>query len=120
MAKKTKDEKIGFIKYLKMAVQGNIFSPDFFRAPWGIIASVGFFFCLSLANRYVCPSKLVPLKELRFVHTTSPPQRGRAAARYMGLVRHSRIVTLVNENRLGLEIPDTPPVKLGPTDVDKE
>ena len=47
-------------------------------------------------------------------------ERVRATARYMGLVRHSRIIALVNENKLGLEIPDTPPVKLIPQDGDKE
>lgn len=120
MAKKTKKEKIGFIKYLKMAVQGRIFSLDFFRSHWGFIASVVFLFCLSIANRYVCQTKLETIKELRFELTNAKTERVRAAARYMGLVRHSRIVTLVNENRLGLEIPDTPPVKLRPTDGDKE
>ena len=110
MAKKGKNEKDGFIKYLKLLVQGRIFSLDFFRSHWVFIASVVFLFWLSIANRYVCQTKVETIKDLRV----------RATARYMGLVRHSRIIALVNENKLGLEIPDTPPVKLIPQDGDKE
>lgn len=120
MAKKTKNEKIGFIKYLKMVIQGRIFSLDFFRSHWGFIASVVFLFCLSIANRYVCQTKLQTIRDLQFELVNAKTDRVRAAARYMGAVRHSRIVTLVNENRLGLEMPDTPPVKLRQTDGDKK
>ena len=60
MAKKTKDEKIGFIKYLKMAVQGRIFSLDFFQAHWGLIVLAVFLFFLSVANRYVGQTKFEP------------------------------------------------------------
>ena len=122
MGKKAKNEKVGFIKYLKLVIQGRIFSLDFFRSHWGFIAAVVFLFWLSIANRYVCQTKVETIKELRFELTNAKTERVRAAARYMGLVRHSRIVTLVQENRLGLEIPDTPPVKLKltPQDGDKE
>ena len=113
MAKKGKNEKGGFIKYLKLLVQGRIFSLDFFRSHWVFIASVVFLFWLSIANRYVCQTKVETIKDLRF-------ELSNATARYMGLVRHSRIIALVNENKLGLEIPDTPPVKLIPQDGDKE
>ena len=113
MAKKGKNEKGGFIKYLKLLVQGRIFSLDFFR-------SVVFLFWLSIANRYVCQTKVETIKDLRFELSNAKTERVRATARYMGLVRHSRIIALVNENKLGLEIPDTPPVKLIPQDGDKE
>ena len=112
MAKKGKNEKGGFIKYLKLLVQGRIFSLDFFRSHWVFIASV--------ANRYVCQTKVETIKDLRFELSNAKTERVRATARYMGLVRHSRIIALVNENKLGLEIPDTPPVKLIPQDGDKE
>lgn len=120
MAKKAKSEKIGFIKYLKLLIQGRLFSLDFFKSHWGFIVSMVFLFCLSIANRYVCQTKLETIKDLRFELTNAKTERVRAAARYMGLVRHSRIMTLVNENRLGLEIPDTPPVKLKQNDGDEK
>ena len=110
----------GFIKYLKLLVQGRIFSLDFFRSHWVFIASVVFLFWLSIANRYVCQTKVETIKYLRFELSNAKTERVRATARYMGLVRHSRIIALVNENKLGLEIPDTPPVKLIPQDGDKE
>ena len=119
MAKKGKNEKGGFIKYLKLLVQGRIFSLDFFRSHWVFIASVVFLFWLSIANRYVCQTKVETIKDLRFELSNAKTERVRATARYMGLVRHSRIIALVNENKLGLEIPDTPPVKLIPQDGDK-
>ena len=120
MAKKGKNEKGGFIKYLKLLVQGRIFSLDFFRSHWVFIASVVFLFWLSIANRYVCQTKVETIKDLRFELSNAKTERVRATARYMGLGRHSRIIALVNENKLGLEIPDTPPVKLIPQDGDKE
>ena len=113
-------EYAGFIKYLKLLVQGRIFSLDFFRSHWVFIASVVFLFWLSIANRYVCQTKVETIKDLRFELSNAKTERVRATARYMGLVRHSRIIALVNENKLGLEIPDTPPVKLIPQDGDKE
>ena len=115
MAKKGKNEKGGFIKYLKLLVQGRIFSLDFFRSHWVFIASVVFLFWLSIAK-----TKVETFKDLRFELSYAKTERVRATARYMGLVRHSRIIALVNENKLGLEIPDTPPVKLIPQDGDKE
>ena len=66
MAKKGKNEKDGFIKYLKLLVQGRIFSLDFFRSHWVFIASVVFLFWLSIANRYVCQTKVETIKDLRF------------------------------------------------------
>ena len=60
----------------------------------------------------MCQTKLETIKDLRFELTNAKTERVRAAARYMELVRHSKIVTLANEHQLGLEIPDTPPVKL--------
>lgn len=120
MAKKAKNEKVGPVKYLKLIVQGRIFSLDFFKSHWGFIASVVFLCCLSIANRYVCQTKIETIKELRFELTNAKTDRVRAAARYMGLVRHSRIVSLVNENQLGLVIPNTPPVKLEQTDGDEK
>lgn len=112
MGGKAKKEKIGFIKYLKLFLQGRVFSLDFFRSHWGFVALVVFLFCLSIANRYMCQTKLETIKDLRFELTNAKTERVRAAARYMELVRHSKIVTLANEHQLGLEIPDTPPVKL--------
>ena len=102
MAKKGKNEKGGFIKYLKLLVQGRIFSLDFFRSHWVFIASVVFLFWLSIANRYVCQTKVETIKDLRFELSNAKTERVRATARYMGLVRHSRIIALVNENKLGL------------------
>ena len=64
MAKKAKNERIGFIKYLKLVIQGRIFSLDFFRSHWGFIASVVFLFCLSIANRYVCQTKLQTIRRV--------------------------------------------------------
>ena len=107
MAKKGKNEKDGFIKYLKLLVQGRIFSLDFFRSHWVFIASVVFLFWLSIANRYVCQTKVETIKDLRFELSNAKTERVRATARYMGLVRHSRIIALVNKNKLGLEIPNT-------------
>ena len=84
MAKKAKPEKVGFIKYLKMFIQGRIFSLDFFRSHWGFIAAVVFLFWLSIANRYVCQTKVETIKDLRFELTNAKTERVRAAARYMG------------------------------------
>ena len=117
MAKKGKNEKVGFIKYLKYSVWDYLLC---FRSHWVFIASVVFLFWLSIANRYVCQTKVETIKDLRFELSNAKTERVRATARYMGLVRHSRIIALVNENKLGLEIPDTPPVKLIPQDGDKE
>ena len=66
MAKKGKNEKGGFIKYLKLLVQGRIFSLDFFRSHWVFIASVVFLFWFSIANRYVFQTKVETIKDFRF------------------------------------------------------
>ena len=86
MAKKGKNEKDGFIKYLKLLVQGRIFSLDFFRSHWVFIASVVFLFWLSIANRYVCQTKVETIKDLRFELSNAKTERVRATARYMGCV----------------------------------
>ena len=84
MAKKGKNEKGGFIKYLKLLVQGRIFSLDFFRSHWVFIASVVFLFWLSIANRYVCQTKVETIKDLRFELSNAKTERVRATARYWG------------------------------------
>ena len=120
MGKKEKAEKVGLVKYLKLVIQGRIFSLDFFKSHWKFIVCVVALFLLSIANRYVCQTKVSTIKELRFELSGAKTERVRAMARYKGLVRHSSIVFLVNERHLGLEIPDTPPVKIGQQDGNKK
>ena len=95
MAKKGKNEKGGFIKYLKLLVQGRIFSLDFFRSHWVFIASVVFLFWLSIANRYVCQTKVETIKYLRFELSNATRERFLAPAGFMGLVRLSRFIPVV-------------------------
>ena len=90
----------------------------FGRFPFLVVGCPGMAFFLKI--RYVCQTKVETIKDLRFELSNAKTERVRATARYMGLVRHSRIIALVNENKLGLEIPDAPPVKLIPQDGDKE
>ena len=80
MAKKGKNEKGGFIKYLKLLVQGRIFSLDFFRSHWVFIASVVFLVWLSIANRYVCQTKVETIKDLRFELSNAKTERVRQPA----------------------------------------
>jgi hypothetical protein len=82
MAKKGKNEKVGFIKYLKLLVQGRIFSLDFFRSHWVFIASVVFLFWLSIANRYVCQTKVETIKDLRFELSNAKTERVRHSPLY--------------------------------------
>ncbi len=110
--KKKKAKKGGFLKYLKMVLQGRTFSLDFFKAHWLIITVVVGLFCITISNRYICQNKMKTILRLQKELVDAKTNRVQAESEYKVLNVPSRIETLIQENHMDLRFSEKPPVKI--------
>ena len=93
-------------------LQGRFFSLEFFKRNWVYVVFVVAMALAYIGNKFACQRSIQELLALKTDLANAQSDLVVSSAKYNSMIRESEMVKLMNEKRLGLTAPTTPPYEL--------
>ncbi|MBD5297414.1 MAG: hypothetical protein HDR89_01140 [Bacteroides sp.] len=106
-SKSDKTETSGTL--LREVMFGRVVSSDFFARHWIAMILIVMMIMVYIAGKYTCQTKMEQVRSLTSRLETVRAERIRAKSEYMGKIRESAVMEMVDTLHLGLRIQEFPP-----------
>ncbi len=104
---------------LKQVMYGRVVSSDFFARHWIAMILIVMMIMVYIAGKYTCQTKMEQVRALTTKLETVRAERIRAKSEYMGKIRESAVMDMVDTLHLGLRIQEYPPFIINDNNSEK-
>lgn len=94
---------------MRQLMYGRLVSSDFFARHWIAMIMIVMMIMVYIAGKYTCQRKMEQVRALTTTLETVRAERIRAKSEYMGKIRESAVMEMVDTLHLGLRIQEVPP-----------